>query len=264
MVTNNIGDDKRKTTYRYGLANASSRIFSKFFDLIFVFLILIGIFFLIFHNDTITKVDDSYQSTIPSWKIFLFSLVTFVFFFIYFVIQPFFWGGYTLFSKAFKIRIYSIYLKTVVHSKWIKNLDFRFMKQLFIRELFLWEISAFIFLLLGIFAFIFEKDASNFINALINPNNVTKPTGINVVTVLFSALFSVSSLITLFIIINVILTSKKRSFHDSISNTVVIKMTDVHSDEKRPTFNIKNKNNIQYGFPGEVPVDALLDNVEEL
>lgn len=258
----NSDDNKRKTTFRYGLASAWNRLFSKLFDLILLFLILIGIFYWIFNDEMILMTDNVLISTIPSWKIFVFSLITFLIFFIYFIIIPFLFGGYTLFSKIFKIRIYSVYLKTVVYRKWVKNLDFRFIKQLLIRELFLWEINAIIFLFLGIFAFALSQETSDFIKALIVfDGNFSSE--VNTVTILFSALFSVSCLITLFIIVNVIFTSRKRSFHDSISNTVVIKMTDVHSDEKRPTLSIKNnKSKVQYSFPGEMPADSLLDIAE--
>lgn len=259
----NSGEDKRKTTYRYGLASACSRLFSKLFDLILIFLILIGVFYWIFNNEMIWINENVITSTIPSWKIFVFALVTCLLFFIYFIIIPFFFGGYTLFSKIFKIRIYSIYLKTFVNRKWLKNLDFRFFKQLLVRELFLWEINVIVFLLLGIFSFALSQETSDFIKALIN-FEVNPLSEVNIVTILFSTIFSVSSLITLFIIVNVIFTSKKRSFHDSISNTVVIKMTDVHSDEKRPSLSVKgNKSKVHYSFPGEVPIDSLLDIIED-
>lgn len=238
--------------HRYNLASATSRLFSKFFDIVLVLLFNTGIYFIIFNNES--------NSDFPIWKFFVFCLSIFLSFFIYFIVIPFFSAGYTLFSKAFKIRIYSVTLRTITARKWLKHLDFVFFVQLIIREIFTWGLFAIITLLLGIISFIWPNEIREFLNdALKNVMNNSKNTS-NPIEIIFTTLYSIAALVDFVLIMNIAIMSKKRSFNDHMSNTVVIKMVDVFGgkDPQMPLNTKNRKENVKYNLPGEVNFDELL------
>ena len=79
----NLNKNEKK---RYNLASAVSRTFARFFDLIFVFLIVIAFFFIIFSN-LFSLNGASVVESIDSWQIFLFTFIIFLSIFIYFGIR---------------------------------------------------------------------------------------------------------------------------------------------------------------------------------
>lgn len=252
----NLNKNEKK---RYNLASALSRTFTRLLDLIFVLLILIAIFFAIFSKyldykfSTVNGSNSIYS--IESWRIFLFSFCVFIMFFSYFVFLPFMTQGYTLFSKLFKIRIFSTSLKLINEKRKIfKNLHFLFFAQLFIRELLTTILMSFVIMVIGVVSFFDKKDVIDFLLMQTIVNNVSNEATTNVVTIIFQALFTCIGLINIVLIINVAFTSRKRSFTDHISSTVVIKMVEVFSDEKNNNLNYKNKKQqtIKYNLPGEI------------
>lgn len=237
---------------RYNLASATSRLFSRFFDMLLVILFIVGFYFLIFQNEE--------DFNFPIWKFFLFTLLIFLSFFIYFIIVPFFSAGYTLFSKIFKIRIYSITLKTITARKWLKQLDFLFFVQLITRELFTWGLFAIFTLLLGIISFAFPQLVKDFMKNALNSIYNSSEKNNNAIQIIFTTLYSIAAVVDIVLIFNIILTSGKRSFNDHISNTVVIKMVDViGSHDKQSPLNFKDKkNNMKYNLPGEINFDEII------
>lgn len=250
-----MNDTSKSTTkkHRYNLASAISRIGSRFLDLLMLMLLNIGLFFAIFANETF--------ASLPIWK---FSLACFILsftLFIYFIVVPFFSGGYTVFSAAVKIRIYSITLRTITSRKWLKQLDFVFLVQLMYREALNVGTYIIIFLVLGIVGFIFPDQTKLYIQKIFNSIEINNQTDLNnnYVAIVFSSLFSIAAMANLLIIANVIMFNKKRSFTDHISNTVVIKMIDVigGNDPQMP-LNFKNKTRqIKYNLPGELDIDEI-------
>ena len=243
--------ENKKATSRYNLASAVSRLLSKFFDYVLVVGLLVGLSFLFFNGEII------------GWKFLVYSLLVFVFLFIYFCIIPFVSSGYTFFSWLFKIRIYSVLLKNLYVKKWLKNINWMFLLQLFKRELFLWVMPAIILIIVGIITVSYypNSDATSFFLSLYNRNwyDNLDNTAIKIISSIMTTLWSVSSIISLVIIFNIIFTSRKRSLNDYFSNTVVIKMIDVNSDDPSKKMNYKNNSgvNIKYGLPGEIVPDAI-------
>lgn len=243
---NKIDNKKQK----YNLASATSRLFCRFFDLIIVFFILIAIYFIIFNSK---------DRKITKLKLFLFLFFISLTFFIYFVIQPFIFNGYTLFSKIFKIKIYSINLKIISKNKFFKKQNYIFLKQLFIREIFTIIFFSFLTFILSILAFIVYELVLDYLTEIrkfsFNAKNNTNP-----ISIIFTSLYSMAMLINIFIIFNIIVFSGKRSFNDHISNTVVIKTTPSFLDTSKTNLNLKNNldKKINLNLPGEV------NNIDEI
>lgn len=248
-MENKVVKDKK----RYNLASALSRTIVRFLDLLVIIIFLVVIFFSFFSSLFLNDLQD--QNTfynIESWKIFLFTLVIFLSFFIYFIIVPFLTKGYTLFSWVFKIRIYSVSLQIVNEKRKIfKNIHFLFFVQIFIREIFVWFVTMFSILVLGVISFFDKKDVINFITRFVGSQeeNLSNP-----ISIIFSSIFTITALIDLGLIFNVALTSKKKSFTDYISNTVVVKMVETFSSDKNGVLNLKEKKKpkIKYNLPGEI------------
>ncbi|MDE6894424.1 MAG: RDD family protein [Malacoplasma sp.] len=255
---NNILEKNEKK--KYNLASAISRTFARFFDLIFTFLIIIAFFFVIFSNLIQTNFlsnNEQNWNLIESWQIFLFTLVIFLTIFIYFIVVPFLCKGYTIFSKVFKIRIYSTSLKIVSENrKFFKNLHWLFFVQLIIRESLTCLVMIVITLILGIVSF-FAK--SQVIAFLLNVNN--EPNTTNVVEIVFQSFYTIAAILEFVLILNVAFTNKRRSFTDNISNTVVVKMVEVFSDDKNGVLNLKNKKKpiIKYNLPGEIDTSEIFE-----
>ncbi|EGZ31024.1 RDD family protein [Malacoplasma iowae] len=243
--------ENKKATSRYNLASATSRLFSKFFDYVLVVGLVVGLAFLFFKNEII------------GWKFLVYSILVFLTLFLYFCIVPFIFSGYTFFSWLFKIRCYSVLLKNLYVKKWLKNINWVFLLQLFKRELFLWVLPSFILIIVGIITVSYypNTDATPFFLSLYNTNSYANldNTSIKIISSIMTTLWSISSIISLVIVINIIFTSKKRSLNDYFSNTVIIKMIDVNSDDPSKKMNYKNNSgvNIKYGLPGEIVPDAI-------
>ncbi|WP_412031900.1 hypothetical protein [Malacoplasma muris] len=244
-----MGALKSSNKAKYNLANAWTRLVSKFFDLVIIIGAVVGLVFALFYND---------GEVVYSWKVFLLSLLTFFLFFIWFIVIPFAFNGYTVFSALFKIKIYSVSLKNIYLNKWYKKIDFKFLFELIKRELFLWGLPSIIFLVFGIVSFTYPNEATTLIKNIIGYKSDTLT---NVIGTIFTTLISLSLLCPLVIIINIIFTSKKRSLNDYFSNTVVLKMIDVNSTDIDNNKNIKQSKtiNIKYGLPGEIDPEAIID-----
>ncbi|MCF0217437.1 MAG: RDD family protein [Malacoplasma sp.] len=247
-----------KSKKKYGLASAPVRIFCRLFDLILNLLIVVGLFFAIFYT-TQTPVINFYTDVEP-WRIFLFTLLIFILFFVYFVVLPFFTKGYTLFSKFFKIRIFSTSLQIENESKkFLSKFNFRFLKELLIRETFTFFIFTTITLVLGFVSFFDKQKVIEFLLSFLNSKLNNQPNSQNVVATAFGTFYAIATLIDILIIINICFTSRRRAFIDFISNTVVVKMIEVFDDDKSSVLNFKNKNKstIKYNLPGEINTTAI-------
>lgn len=240
--------------HRYNLASAISRFATRFFDLLFVVSVNVGFYFLIFQLETF--------ESFPIWKFSLILFLLSISLFLYFIILPFLTSGYTIFSKIFKIRIFSISLNIIKTKKWIKKLNFKFFIELLKRESLTLLTYVVICILLGATAFIFPSETKDYLKSLSSSLQISQNES-NPVTILFSTLFSLSALLDLCLIFNIALCNRRRSLMDQISNTVVIKMVDtISSSEPSMTLNLKNKSKkVNYNLPGEIDFDNLDNEV---
>ncbi len=254
---NNILEKNEKK--KYNLASAVSRTFTRFFDLLFTFIIIIAFFFIIFSNlFQINLYNVQNWDLIQSWQIFLFTFIIFLTIFIYFIIVPFLCRGYTIFSKIFKIRIYSTSLQIVNEKyKCFKNLHWIFFVQLLIRESLTCLVMVIVTVFLGITSFFAKNDVLSFLLSV----TTNEASNQNVVEIVFQSLYTIAAILDFILILNVAFTNKKRSFTDHISNTVVVKMVEVFSDDKNGVLNLKNKKKpvIKYNLPGEIDTNEIFE-----
>ena len=108
-------NSKNKSS-RYGLAAPGIRIFTRICDFIIVLLVSFGCASAIFLTDPNFKGEFNFIISEP-WRYFCFSIIATSLFFIYFIIQPYFWKGKTLCMKLFKLAIYNQLL-----THWLFNL----------------------------------------------------------------------------------------------------------------------------------------------
>lgn len=245
------GDPVAKVITRFNLAKAWKRFAARLLDFALLFGILVGLAFAIFNT-----------STILGWQVFLVSLLVLLVLSIYFIFIPFFWNGWTLFKRIFKIRTYSVLLKTVGTNKITKHLDPKFLLFLFKKEVLIWFLWAFVFFIFGIVCISMGNSADSFIKELLklkNPNPENPNLYFELYGSIFISLFALCFIIDFGLMISLFINSGKRSFHDLISNTIVIDLkgfttTDIDANENKII--ISNKK-IKYSLPGEISRGAL-------
>jgi hypothetical protein len=100
-----------------------------------------------------------------------------------------------------------------------------------------------------------SNDASNFINQLLMSNNGQKNASASVA--IFLAFYLIGTMLPIFVIVHMCINNKRRCFIDHISDTVVIKLVDVSTDQSNASANAKpTKRKRNYGLPGEIIAGA--------
>lgn len=247
---------------QYRLASAWLRIGNRFIDLLIVIVIVVVIYFIFFRNLDFNNLNAA--------LFFGYTLIVFLLFNIYFLIIPFFTKGYTLVSYFLKIRIYSTALTFQKGKKFYHNLNFFFLFQLFLRELFLWYFFTLLLLILGITAFFLQKELIRFLKNISinlitlfnfsNSNMGKNSNNLQVYDILFQTGFTISTLLNLITIISVIISNKKRSIHDHFSQSVVVNMKESISDQIEMPLNQKRQKQKRTKLnllPGEINSDAI-------
>lgn len=245
-------DIKEKIISRFNLAKAYQRFFARLFDFIFLGLIIIGLFFAVFTT-----------SRIYGWQVFLISIIIFVCLFIYFIIIPLFFNGYTLFKKIFKIKTHNILLKTIAKKKikFLNNFDFKFLFFLFKKELLIWFLWSMVFIVFGVICISLGEKAHEFIIDFLNTKS-SPASSTKIYSSVFVTIFCILFILDTFLLINLFINSGKRCFNDNISNTIVIKMIDVNSSDIDSNLNkiVTQSKKIKYKLPGEIS-PGILDEI---
>jgi hypothetical protein len=189
---------------KYLLAYANSRIWSRILDMFLCFII-------IFSLDLIIIFTSSYKfdfNDFETWRYLLMAIVLICVDFFYFIIIPLINKKGTLFNIVFKIRFYNVKKSYFIN--------------LVRKELFIWIIpSILVFLLSMVLIFVKNNDAYEFIFAVLKFTWSAHFTNLTIFSIFFNLMFLFSALFLLFILINTIMNSKKRTLIDTFSNILV-------------------------------------------
>ena len=237
-----MGENKKNIAY------FSRRFIGRFFDLILTFSFILLLFFLFFldldqKGINIAINSENWVGTyIFSTKILFLSIISFLINFIYFIIIPYFWKGYTIFRRILKIKYY-------IYSDENKIMN------LFKGEIFIWVIPILAFFLFSLISF--SVTNSLVLCYFLNPfNNSSKLTTIFsnpayvIISNIFIIIFSFSFLPSLIVLLWSFIKSGKVTINDNFAGIYCISTLDVKLDH-----NEKNK-----GFNNNVP--GILDESE--
>lgn len=242
-------EKQSNTKARYKLAKASDRVLSRIVDLIIVGLVNLGLAALIFLTDPAFSGSLSGFIVSQPFRYLLFGLTSFISFFSYFVILPYYWKGQTLGLKLFKLGIYN---------QLLSGFFFNLVK----KEVFIWMMTLSIGIILSIVLFVIgiAQDAKAANDIILSLIHAKKPEGgYTWIIVTFSSFYTLSALILLLALINTIIRSEKRTIIDNWSNTVTVKLKDISSNKDNHNLNkIKTTKNKNYSLPG-----IILDNPNE-
>jgi hypothetical protein len=73
----------------------------------------------------------------------------------------------------------------------------------------------------------------------------------------FQAMWGISGILLVFIVIHMCIFNKRRCFIDHVSDTVVIKLVDISSNDPSVSANAKiSRSKRNYGLPGEIVAGA--------
>ncbi|MDR0675065.1 MAG: RDD family protein [Mycoplasmataceae bacterium] len=223
---------------RYALAKASNRIFARILDAAIVLILSFGVAIIIVVTDKAgIKAALNLQQT---WRYLLMSLISTIIFVFYFLLLPYLTKGKTIAFFMFKLRIYNL-IPT-------KNFFINLVK----REFFLWIVVVFANLVLGItLCTMSSNDAADFLKRLMQSDDNAKTSQASVV--IFQVLYAIGAILLLFVVIHMCINNKRRCFIDHISDTVVIKLVDISSNESNSSSNTKiGGRRRNYGLPGEI------------
>lgn len=223
---------------KFSLAPAAKRIFARFFDMLLLSIISIGVFcaltlwIIINHKN-------NYNEKMFSGMLLLSFFISFCIFFIYFIIIPYLWKGYTIFKKIFKIKTHEL-----INDK-------NFFIDLIKKELFIWFFFFIINFIFSIILFFYPKPL-DILNKLLTFNFNFSDEYIFIP--IFQFMYVIFFIPILIITIHLSLNSKKRTLHDYFSNTCVIytiPISDETTDtnDKLPIYN--------YELPGLINDDVL-------
>ena len=235
-------NSKNKSS-RYGLAAPGIRIFTRICDFIIVLLVSFGCASAIFLTDPNFKGEFNFIISEP-WRYFCFSIIATSLFFIYFIIQPYFWKGKTLCMKLFKLAIYNQLL-----THWLFNL--------IKHEMFIWIIYSFISFAFSLILCVvgYTKSAKISYQIITSLFSITKNDNeYYIYKIFFLTMNGVMIILIISIIISIIVHPKRQAWHDKFSNIVIVKTVDIIGDkDKNNNLNSKLKTpKRNYSLPGGI------------
>ena len=238
---------KDKPTVRYNLAKGSERIWARVID-IFIMIAACAIFFCMIFLINRPTSPDEYEP----YRYFIFSFLSFILNFAYFVILQRLWKGQTLGMKAFKLATYN---------QVFNNFTWHIVK----KELLIWMILGFVQLTFGIAVCIVgyidsSAAAWGIIQHMWKGGNGTE----EIFGIIYGCLFALCGIMLIFVAIDTGVHSRRQSFSDRFSNTCVVKKVDVFSNKENDNTN-KKKNAVKrnYALPGAV-LDSPHDTIDSL
>ncbi len=174
---------------------------------------------------------------------FLSVLISYLWWFIYFIVIPYYWKGYTLFKKAFKLKTHELIDST------------KFFQHLVKKECMIWMP---IFLVLFIYSIVlssFQDDPLKMLQTLLNYQNTNTHDYINPI---FQFLFIFSIIPVIIIMIHMAINSKKRALHDIFSDTCVVYLVPMEGSDT-PKINSRKLN---LDLPGMIDEDVLMEQLD--
>ena len=239
--------DNTPCAEKFPFAIAKDRLLAKLLDIFFLSIISLSIGLLIFCFDK-NFVWFTKWENLDSWRYLVFGLIIYLIYFFWMLFFPFFFNWQTIGMKIFKLKFFS-FKKNKKHV----------LKHLILHDLFIWEITINISLILSFFLFFLSKknskellDGVNLLFSRQEQNNSL----FFYVGLVFGVLYSSSFFILCFIIIGIFLCNKHPAYHDNISSLYVIKLISIDSKKKYIDKNYGQKNNL----PGIIDL-KLLDEI---
>ncbi len=267
----------KNTKVKYFLAKSWKRVLARFFDIIFVTGIVTVLFvmFVCINPENPFSVYRFFGWTVCSWVVNI----------IYFILIPFFCKGRTLFLLAFGLKYVDLQLNSyyILDKIYLKKLkkgntgkqvrDFRervsYFFNLFKKEVILSQIPCFLLFTFGLVIISLGQDegyqfmvyAYNLIYNFKEKQIIENQYYSSQFASVFVGLYTLYSILMIFIVINTIINSESRSFNDKISGIVTIDLRAVGKDENKSVRSISpvKKN---YDLPGEIVGEALEEITE--
>lgn len=235
----NLKNDQDKKI-RYFLATASSRFFARAIDYLILVVALFLLFVIVFGvgNTTWMFWTEDFLTNSPSWKYFLFALISFGLLFLYFICLPIWWNGKTVGLWTFKLMIVNTHITN------------KFIWGLIKRECLIWGLFSLLSIVLGSVLFAYGTNAYDLIKSMMN---LKKTSGdYQIIATVFDAFYFISGIIVFILLIVMFVKSKRRCIQDFISDTVTIRLNGF-SDKSNDVINAKTKTSTKnYKLPGEV------------
>jgi len=237
--------DNASSVKKFPFANVKDRLLAKLLDIFFLSTISLLLGFLIFCFDK-NFVWFSTWENLDSWRYLIFGFVIYLIYFFWMLFFPFFFNWQTIGMKIFKLKFFSF-----------KKNKKQVLKQLIVHDLFIWEMTINISLILSFFLFFLTKknskellDGVNLLFAMQRKNNNL----FFYFGLAFGVLYSSSFFVFCFIIIGIFLCNKHPAFHDNISNLYIIKL--IPFDTKKE-YNDKNDECNKIDLPGIIDLKSL-------
>ena len=237
--------DNASSMKKFPFANVKDRLLAKLLDIFFLSTISLLLGFLIFCFDK-NFVWFSTWENLDSWRYLIFGFMIYLIYFFWMLFFPFFFNWQTIGMKIFKLKFFSF-----------KKNKKQVLKQLIVHDLFIWEITINISLILSFFLFFLTKknskellDGVNLLFAMQRKNNNL----FFYFGLAFGVLYSSSFFVLCFIIIGIFLCNKHPAFHDNISNLYIIKL--IPFDTKKE-YNDKNDECNKIDLPGIIDLKSL-------
>ncbi len=237
--------DNASSMKKFPFANVKDRLLAKLLDIFFLSTISLLLGFLIFCFDK-NFVWFSTWENLDSWRYLIFGFVIYLIYFFWMLFFPFFFNWQTIGMKIFKLKFFSF-----------KKNKKQVLKQLIVHDLFIWEITINISLILSFFLFFLTRknskellDGVNLLFAMQRKNNNL----FFYFGLAFGVLYSSSFFVLCFIIIGIFLCNKHPAFHDNISNLYIMKL--IPFDTKKE-YNDKNDECNKIALPGIIDLKSL-------
>lgn len=237
--------DNASSVKKFPFANVKDRLLAKLLDIFFLSTISLLLGFLIFCFDK-NFVWFSTWENLDSWRYLIFGFVIYLIYFFWMLFFPFFFNWQTIGMKIFKLKFFSF-----------KKNKKQVLKQLIVHDLFIWEMTINISLILSFFLFFLTKknskellDGVNLLFAMQRKNNNL----FFYFGLAFGVLYSSSFFVLCFIIIGIFLCNKHPAFHDNISNLYIIKL--IPFDTKKE-YNDRNDECNKIDLPGIIDLKSL-------
>ncbi|MCV3743649.1 RDD family protein [Ureaplasma sp. ES3154-GEN] len=229
----------------YSLVKKGQRMKAAATDFIFVFLLAIGLSFLVFIKSEfafrdlfVSQKDTTLENVLQKpvfepWRVFVMALISFVVYFTYFIIIPTFNHSATLFRRVFKIHIISL----------VKQNDKRILCLSLIKQsLLVWFLFSLVSLLVVSFGFAFDINDKyqrfqyiQFIRGAIAINTPDDAdTTAQVLAYLSKSLFSIIGLLSIIALISLFLKRFQRPLQDQMANVAVLDLRNVQIIKDKP------------------------------
>ncbi len=214
-----MNEDIKNNKSKFYIVSAKKRILVKLFE----YIVLIGINLLITYLFTFNSLNWSNSTLlVPGWQFSVYLLFDFIvistIWFCYFIVCPYFFRGYTLITKIFKLKLYT----NKENWKFINFLK---------RECFTWIPLNVVCLVMSLVSFAFVNPVE-FLSQIVTFSSTSGTLAERTIGYIFTFLYIISSIPLFFVFINTLANNCRKTAIDKLSNIVLIDIsTQIKIDE---------------------------------